>query len=63
MLEEKQIKKIIELKEKGLTVKDIAKTVNVSESTVKKYTSDNYEQDNKIDEKSALRLTKQMKEE
>ena len=63
MLEEKQIKKIIELKEKGLTVKDIAKTVNVSESTVKKYTSDDYEHDNEIDEKSALNITKHMIEE
>lgn len=63
MLEEKQIKKIRELREKEITVKDIAKAVGVSESSVKKYLSDDYEKDNKKDEKTGKTLTDLMIEE
>ena len=59
MLEEKEIQKIRELREKELTVKEIAKAVGRSESSVKKYISDNYEGD----EKAGRSLTKIIKKE
>ena len=52
MIEEAQIKRIRELRESGLTIKETAKALEISESSVKKYTSDNYEKDNEIDEKT-----------
>lgn len=59
MLDEKQINKLREMREKDLTVKETANALGISESSVKKYTSDNYE----LDEKAGLSLTKIMKEE
>jgi transcriptional regulator with XRE-family HTH domain len=59
MIEEAQIKRIKELRENGLTIKEVARAIEVSESSVKKFTSDNYERDNKIDEKTGNVLTEQ----
>lgn len=63
MLDEKQIKEIIELRGKGLTVKQTAKALEISESTVKKYSSNDYEKNNEIDEKTGKSLSNQMIEE
>lgn len=63
MIEEAQIKRLRELRENGLTIKETAKAVGISESTVKKYTSDDYERDNEIDGKTGKTLTDQMIEE
>lgn len=52
--------KIKELREKGLTVDQIAKALEISESTVKKYSSGNPEKDNKIDEKISDEMGKIM---
>lgn len=63
-LTEKQIKRIRELKgTTNMTVKEIANSVEVAESSVKKYASDDYEKDNKLDEKAGYWLTKIMEEE
>lgn len=59
MLDEKQINKLREMRGKNLTVKETANALGISESSVKKYTSDNYE----LDEKAGRSLTKIMKEE
>ena len=63
MLNENQINKIKEMREKGLTIKETAKALGISDSSVKKYTSEDYEKDNEFDEKAGNSLTKQMKEE
>ena len=62
MLDEKEINEIIEMREKGLKIRQIAKAVGRSESTIKKYISDDYE-NNELDEKAGKTLTDQMKEE
>ncbi len=59
MLNENQINKIREMREKGLTIKETANALEVSESSVKKYTSEDYEKDNELDEKTGNSLTKQ----
>ena len=60
MIEEKQKERIKELRDNGLTIKETAKALEISESSVKKYSSSDYEKDNDIDEKSADTITKQL---
>lgn len=48
MIDEETKKRIGELRETILTVKEIAKALNVSESTVKRYSSDDYDKDNEV---------------
>ena len=59
MLDENQINKLRKMREKGLTVKETANALGISESSVKKYTSDDYERENEFDEKAGNSLTKQ----
>lgn len=62
-LDEKKVERIRELKERGdISNEEIANAVKVALSSVKKYTSNDYEQD-KIDEKTGNTLTEQMIEE
>lgn len=63
MLDDKEKTRIRELRESGNTIAETAKAVGRSESTVKKYTSEDYEKDNEIDGKTAKALTDQMIEE
>lgn len=60
MIEEAKKTKIGELREEGISVREIANTLNISESTVKRYSSDNYEKDNELDEKISNEMTKIM---
>ncbi len=52
--------KIREMREKDLTIDQIAKALEISESTVKKYSSSNPDKDNKIDEKISDEMGKIM---
>lgn len=58
MINEEKKKRISELR-KTLAVKEIAKLLEISESSVKRYSSDNQEKDNEFDEKTGKLLTKQ----
>ena len=59
MLDEKKVKKIREMREKGLTILETAKAIGICESSVKKYTSKDFEKDIELDEKTGKLLTKQ----
>jgi len=58
VINEEKKKRISELR-KTLAVKEIAKLLEISESSVKRYSSDNQEKDNEFDEKTGKLLTKQ----
>jgi len=45
MIEKKTKQRIVELQEKDLTNREIAKILDISESTVKRHSSDNYDED------------------
>lgn len=59
MLDENQISKLREMREKGLTISETAKALGISESSVKKYTSEDYEREKEFDEKAGNSLSKQ----
>jgi len=52
MIEEKKIKRIGELRESGITIYEIAKMLEISESSVKKYSSSDPDKNNEIDKKT-----------
>jgi len=52
MIEEKKIKRIRELRESGITIYEIAKMLEISESSVKKYSSSDPDKNNEIDKKT-----------
>lgn len=63
MIDETKKKRIKELRDNGLTIKEISKALEVSESTVQRHSSDNQDENNETDKKTADGMTNIMLQE
>ena len=63
MIDEEKKKRIKQLRDNGLTIKEISKALEVSESTVQRHSSDNQDENNETDKKTANGITNIMLQE